>query len=75
VRNFGISTNPPEGVCHGRLPTPRRDLGNTPVPKSRRGFSSSADRELAAAVFSYAVFIAPGVILGAFLTGYYLFFA
>jgi hypothetical protein len=44
------STNPPEGVCHGHLPTPRRDLGNTPVPKSRRGFSSS-DMDLAACFF------------------------
>jgi hypothetical protein len=73
VRNFGISTNTPEG--YGRPPTPRQGLGHSPVSNSCRGFSSSTDRELAAAVFSYAVFIAPGVILGAFLTGYYLFFA
>jgi hypothetical protein len=60
------STNPPEG--YGRPPTPRRDLGNTPVPKSRRGFSSS-DMGFAAICFAFITLIGAPVVLVALMVG------
>lgn len=66
MRNFGISKNPPEG--YGRPPTPRRDLGDTPVPMSRRGFSSS-DAEFAVLCFVFCTLVGAPVILVALTVG------